>query len=40
MLLGLLVEEVFQSMHLNGLVLDPPRLVEHVLVIQPAPLHG
>ena len=37
-LLGLLEEEVLQSIHLDGLVLDPPRLVEHVLVVQPAPL--
>ena len=34
------VEEVLQSLHLDGLVLDAPRLVEHVLVIQPAPLHS
>ena len=39
-LLGLLEEEVLQSIHLDGLVLDPPRVVEHVLVIQAAPLHG
>ena len=39
-LLDLLLEEVLPNLHLDGLVLYPPRLAKHVLVIQPAPLHG